>query len=543
MSPKRFTWQDIVAVFVPMLLYFILSIKLFDWLIDDAGISFVYARNLASGHGLVTQPGVPPVEGYSNPLWIFLMTPFFLLGLFDPFVTSKAVSLILVALTFLLIHKLIKELTESGFFVSLILLFFLSINASFVIWTSSGLENPLFAMLIVLLLYSLIKLVILEGDIRKGGVLIGLITGAVALTRPDGLVYLIVYPIVLATSLMPFTTNQLRKLLKGLGFYVLTFVASFGSYLVFRISYFGEFFPNTYYVKGGPTFTTAIKALTLQEPYLTKSHILLKSIFGQHFWLVVPVMILLWIGLVIVRDRGWLKSMTVLFVTGLSGFTYLILINDWMGEYRLATPVFPLLYILLAIAGYQFYKSFTFIRTFKLVVLGIILAVLAVSSMNTHYNRLTKFADKAPASFSSIASLYGKRFNQYAEYLELDGASLLLPYIGGTLYYSNLRIFDLAGLCDPVIARTYRNDLSALHNHVFDDLKPTFLHTHGWFTATMRLDEDPRFERDYVGITTYEDRYAEKRLKRKVMSGNFIRREAVAGKEDLFRELAEGKPD
>ena len=35
--------------------------------IDDAGISFSYARNFALGDGLVSQPGFPPVEGFSNP--------------------------------------------------------------------------------------------------------------------------------------------------------------------------------------------------------------------------------------------------------------------------------------------------------------------------------------------------------------------------------------------------------------------------------------------------------------------------------------------
>jgi len=32
-----------------------------DWLVDDAGISFAYSRNLARGFGLVSQPGLEPV--------------------------------------------------------------------------------------------------------------------------------------------------------------------------------------------------------------------------------------------------------------------------------------------------------------------------------------------------------------------------------------------------------------------------------------------------------------------------------------------------
>jgi hypothetical protein len=47
------------------------------WINDDAGITFSYARNLALGNGLVSQPGAEPVEGYSNFLWVLLFAPFF----------------------------------------------------------------------------------------------------------------------------------------------------------------------------------------------------------------------------------------------------------------------------------------------------------------------------------------------------------------------------------------------------------------------------------------------------------------------------------
>src|SRR5262245_52045592 len=42
-------------------------------LFDDAMISMRYARNLASGHGLVWNAAQPPVEGYTNFLWTLWM--------------------------------------------------------------------------------------------------------------------------------------------------------------------------------------------------------------------------------------------------------------------------------------------------------------------------------------------------------------------------------------------------------------------------------------------------------------------------------------
>src|SRR6266852_1908990 len=54
-----------------------------NWLIDDAGITFDYARSIATGLGPVVQAGSPPVEGYSNPAWLILLVVGHLLGLFD----------------------------------------------------------------------------------------------------------------------------------------------------------------------------------------------------------------------------------------------------------------------------------------------------------------------------------------------------------------------------------------------------------------------------------------------------------------------------
>ena len=43
------------------------------WEVDDAGITFAYARSVATGAGPVLQPGAPPVEGFSDPAWMVLL--------------------------------------------------------------------------------------------------------------------------------------------------------------------------------------------------------------------------------------------------------------------------------------------------------------------------------------------------------------------------------------------------------------------------------------------------------------------------------------
>ena len=50
------------------------------WIADDAFISFRYSRNWVNGAGLVFNPG-ERVEGYTNFLWVVLLSPFEAIGL------------------------------------------------------------------------------------------------------------------------------------------------------------------------------------------------------------------------------------------------------------------------------------------------------------------------------------------------------------------------------------------------------------------------------------------------------------------------------
>jgi hypothetical protein len=55
---------------------------------DDAFISFRYARNVARGEGWVYNPGGPAGEGFSNFLWTLLLVPCFWLRV-DPMLVSQ----------------------------------------------------------------------------------------------------------------------------------------------------------------------------------------------------------------------------------------------------------------------------------------------------------------------------------------------------------------------------------------------------------------------------------------------------------------------
>src|SRR5262245_37549022 len=107
---------------VPFLIYIAHALLFGGWIVDDAGISFAYARNLAQGHGLVSQPGLPPVEGYSNFLWVLLMALSFALRLFDPVLTPKLLAVALTGGFFLTLAGALRRLDPAGGAVALVAL-------------------------------------------------------------------------------------------------------------------------------------------------------------------------------------------------------------------------------------------------------------------------------------------------------------------------------------------------------------------------------------------------------------------------------------
>jgi hypothetical protein len=539
-SRTFFRIATVATILIPYLAHVYFTLSLSDWLVDDAGISYVYARNLAAGHGLVSQPGMTPVEGYSNFLWIILMVPFFLLDIFVPFITGKAISLALVALTFYFLHKSLYLLSEGNVVVSFTVLSCLALNASFTAWTCSGLENPLFVALLAGLFYQQIRYIDKKYSPFHVPLVAGSIVGAIAMTHPDGIAYAFVFPLTIALALLSKERSGIRSLLRALAMYSVSLVVVFGGFILFRYLYFGDLFPNTYYVKGGPSLRMLKPALTLQGEYLTKFQQISASVLGAPWWWLVPVVWISLLTLVVCRKRRWREYTILVGLSVATGYVYLIMPNDYMGEFRFATAFFPFFYCCLVLFGRFLVAGLPLRHGLRRVVAGVFLLSLLYQTAVIHLPRLKEFSETKVISFARIARDYGERFNKYADALQIPEATFLVPDIGGTLYYSKLRIYDLAGLCDKTIARTRGKDQQRFYDYVFDTLKPTFLHIHGYFTAVSKFDDDVRFRRDYIAIEEHIDQYVKQVYNVSRSSGDYVRRDVVAGQEMTLDSLRRG---
>jgi hypothetical protein len=151
---------------------------------------------------------------------------------------------------------------------------------------------------------------------------------------------------------------------------------------------------------------------------------------------------------------------------------------------------------------------------------------LLVGVVVIYLPRARQFSQKPTVSFWGVSADF-ERFEVFAELLDLPQASVLLPDVGGPLYYSHLRVYDLAGLTDATIARTINKNQAEFYDYVFDMIRPTFIHLHGKWTYLANLEADPRFREDYLPIDEYEDQYVKSHHDMILFSGDFIRRDVL----------------
>jgi hypothetical protein len=522
----RENWSDWLIITIVFFGYLYHAFQMGDWIMDDAGISFVYSRNMAQGHGLVAQPGRAPVEGYSNPLWVLIFVPFFWLNLFDPILTPKVVSAVLILVSLVFLYDGSRKVLKSRFLGAVVIALTVS-HTSFTVWTISGMENPLYVLITVLMFWAIVTSSERRGLASK----LGILTGLAAITRPEGILFILVFPLYLLLEKAIQGQDkgwELKKITRDFGRFLLPFIVIFGGYFIFRVIYFQDILPNTFYAKGENAFSLIrwLRLITLHESRFEKILQIVEMVLGR---LAVLGLLYLVISLThFLSTRRFLLyqwAALILFLPG--ALAYVMLPADWMGEFRFATTVIPVFYIFLVQTGEAWLKYVPIRSTWKPWILGFILLAFLGINVNRHIRRTQIFAVNPPTPFLTIVQLYGERYNRYAEVLELDDASILLPDMGGTLYYSNLTVYDLGALTDRTIARTLRHDTEAFHDYVFEEIKPTFIVMYSGWAQFAEFDKDARFRQDYAPIEEQLDELLQVHGI-EMFSGRYVRLDALA---------------
>ncbi len=311
-----------------------------SWIIDDAFISFRYARNLTEGHGLVFNAG-ERVEGYTNFLWTVVLAGGMAAG-GDPLVVAAALTLILafaiVALTLVLAWQLLAPGAGAPLLWAWGAPLLLVCSTPFLLYTTrgSGMETALFTTLILASLVALL---------RHAWLLAGILTALTMLTRPDGALLAgmaALYALAAGfgrgqpeETAQPRPQQRLLPLLHYSGAFLLLFVP----YFAWRWSYYGYLLPNTFYVKVGGTSAQVAHGLG----YLLA--------FGRDGVLLVAGGVALLAGMWAAWQQRRQQWREVALVAGLVLLfcAYIVAVGgDWIPGARFFVPVVPLLAVLTA---------------------------------------------------------------------------------------------------------------------------------------------------------------------------------------------------
>ncbi|MEZ4449745.1 MAG: hypothetical protein R3B09_09705 [Nannocystaceae bacterium] len=197
------------------------------WACDDAFITLRTVDNFVHGYGLVWNT-FERVQAFTHPLWMLLVSAFYFVtreGYFTVIVLGSACSLAAVSI----VSARLTSTPRQGILAVLILL----LSRSFVDYSTSGLENPLLALLLVLFV------VVYVGQGRRRALHLALITALALLTRMDAA--LLLGP----ALLVALRAGPWRASLRALALGMIPFVA----WELFSLVYYGFLFPNTAYAK------------------------------------------------------------------------------------------------------------------------------------------------------------------------------------------------------------------------------------------------------------------------------------------------------
>lgn len=307
-------------------------------LFDDAMISMRYAKNLADGYGLVWNPGGERIEGYTNPLWVLYMSILHLLPL-----TPSKISLVVqltaaacLAANLYVVRKIALSVSDGSESVSLgaviLTASYLPINH----WSLQGMEVSVLVLIMSLCLWRAITCM-REGTCRFWPYLL---LGASTWVRPDMVVPLGGLMLFLAIT---DPIHRRRHLIWGSVMLIIFFAAQ----TAFRLWYFGDILPNTYYLKlTGYPFTLRIsQGIYVLVQFVWKLNILL---------FVLPFM------LAVRRDRRiglllWVLMIQMMYSVYVGGDAW----ENWGGSNRYISIAMPGFFILLSYALFHVSRLIT----------------------------------------------------------------------------------------------------------------------------------------------------------------------------------------
>lgn len=416
-------------------------------LFDDAFISFRYARNLLEGHGLVWNVG-ERVEGYTNFLWTLLVAGLSWCTRLELAQLGLWLSIAVFPVNLWLVYRLGCVLAAPlGLRLVLpVAALLVAVQDVFVTAGSTGLETG-FAVLLVN--GGLLRLMTARSHAANAQA--GLLLILATLTRPDHALFFAAGAGVISLEGLLQLRREGRRALP----HVLKTVVWFGApsvlylaHLAWRLSYYGEWLPNTFYAKSADRSWYSQGFVYASTFYL-----------GSHLWVMFPV-VCAWL----VRRTENLPTRRFKWFTGLGLLAYNVYVVKVGGDFmygRFYAVVVPLLSLSACQLVLELLRSPRRAARPSAYAVAMVLGASLVG-VSLIPPRDIKWGIADERTFYPVSSWnplvidhplfrLGKRFERmHRAGVRLRVASGAIGMIG---YYSRFEVIDLLGLTDARVAR------------------------------------------------------------------------------------------
>ncbi len=433
---------------------------------DDAFISFSFAQRRAAGDGWVASAGLPPVEGFSSPLWVGLLIVAAHVGA-DLVMCAKllgVVSGVLLVLATAALAEAVRERSDWGAWAGPVLL---ATWPPLALWTVSGMENALYGFLLVAGTLGVVREV--WGG-RRGARSAWWWVAAIW-TRPEAFG--------LAAVAAVWRLSAWRVSRRSTLAWCAVVVGGVGALVVWRYATFGEWLPNTFYAK--------------------RNNLLIGNgarYLGQTAWQAgFGVLAALAVIPLLVRGRAQTVHHPVLLLASLvlAQAVFIVQVGgDWMHQFRFVTPLAPFAAVLAGVGAAHLATGVARITPRLAVAVVMVGAALWAASWPAAWrgvrgHRSVDIAGAAWAPYRSalhgMAAALGPR------------ARVVIPELGYPSFVTELRVLDPLGLASLHVAHLRYERVDRL---VRDVWRPDAIKLHSLVREALALDRNRWFRDGYL---------------------------------------------
>lgn len=413
----------------------------YDFLCDDAYISLRYAKQLAAGNGLVYNAG-EHVEGFTNFLWVLAEAALSKLGagprlVIDllGFLTAFAAAAVVEWAADVLAMGALGRLVAHGAMVS---------SVSFAVWLLGGLEASAFGVLVLASLVAAHAALAQQAPWRHGAIVAGLLAAAAMLLRPET-------PILVASSAVAALLVARARAVLPLARAGATFASIVVPLLFARRAYYGDWLPNTFYLK---TTGDGAELFAHGQDYV-------RYALTQHASLAAFALAG---ALVLMRSVSTrIFALASLLAAALFGLYVARVGGDFLPATRFFAPLVPLFAVLVGAAVDELARRVpeTLPRAARGGVRGLVAGVMVslVAGPQLAWAR-TVTVDDEPRPIEPLhwTREYGLRWSALGRWIAAHakpGDGMAMGAAGAAPFYAGLDVWnlDLLGLCDAYVAR------------------------------------------------------------------------------------------